>query len=530
MELIGVFGFVIISIIAYNREEKINRMLLKHIFLKKIYPFTICFIISFLLAVNLNLSPFNNATPGTDSSVFLYIGKSMHNGATPYKDLFDHKGILLYFVEYIGYLIGFGNQIGVWIIELINIFATSVIFFCIANLFTKSKIISLLASYIVLNLSFIPFFVGEGGNLTEEYALPWISLSLYIVIKFFVTKEHKNWHIIALGVSFTIVFFLRVNMVGLWGALLISVLLYLIKSKRIAEIFKCSLLFILGCLLVIVPIGIYLISTNSLKDMIEYYFVFNLSYTGSHLRKGIITFFFDCITFSGISSFFIVYSLIINYKNNVLWVNVITLMFAYLSAAISGRSYPHYGIILIPFFIIPAVLTISPLLEKTKEISIPLAKKRTLTFVVILSLLCVAFYPSYRFSVKLREPKEPNELLDYLSSETSNEDDVLVLGNSVYTYINSNRYTKNKFFYQEPPIDVSDKLYEEFITELGSKTSDYIINLKSDDSLDKSEKKDSEADSNQSNHQKVIDYLNDECEKGIYQLEKHDSFQVYVRK
>lgn len=528
MVLIGVLGCVVISIIAYNREEHINRMLSKHLYLKKICPFVICFIISFLFAVNLNLSPFNNAIPGIDSSVFLYIGKSMYNGAIPYKDLFDHKGILLYFIEYIGYLIGFGNQIGIWIIELVNIFATSLVFFYIANFFTKSRIISYLASYIAIHLSFITFFVDEGGNITEEYALPWISLSLYIVFKFFITKEYKNFHIIALGVSFTIVFFLRVNMVGLWGALIIVILMYLVKSKRIADIFKCSLLFILGCLLVIVPITIYLLTTNSLKDMIDYYFAFNITYTGSHSKKGIITFFLDIITSSAsIFIFFIVYSLIINYKNKVLWVNNITLLFAYLSATISGRSYPHYGIILIPFFIIPTVLTISPFLEKTKEISMPIAKKRTLTFVIILSLLCVVLYPSYFFYVKLKEPKTPDKLLDYLSSETSDGDDVLILGNKVYNYINSNRYTKNKFFYQEPPIDISDKLYEEFITDLVSEPSDYIINLKSEDSLYESEKSDSETESN---HQKVIEYLNNECEKGLYELEKHDGFQVYVRK
>lgn len=98
MELIGVFGFITISIIAYNREERINRYLTKHILLNRLSPFILCFIISFLLAINLNLSPFNNAVPGTDSSVYLYIGKAMYNGAIPYKDLFDHKGILLYFI------------------------------------------------------------------------------------------------------------------------------------------------------------------------------------------------------------------------------------------------------------------------------------------------------------------------------------------------------------------------------------------------------------------------------------------------
>lgn len=525
MELIGTLGFITLSIIAYNWEERINHYLSKHILLNKLSPFIVCFVISFLLAINLKLSPFNSAVPGTDSSVFLYIGKAMHNGTIPYKELFDHKGILLYFIEYFGYLIGFGNQVGVWIIELINLFITTLIFFKTANLFSKSRIICYLASYIVLHLSSITFLVNEGGNFTEEYALPWISISLYIVIKFFITKEYKKRSIVLLGISFAVVFFLRVNMVGLWGALIIALSIYLLKSKRIADFFKCALLFLVGLILVILPIIIYLVLTDSFKYMIDYYFVFNLLYTASHSRKGIITFFFKCITFAGISSFFIVYSLLMNYKNKILWVNIITFLFAYVSAAIGGRSYPHYGIILIPFFLIPTILSVDPLMNKTREISLMITKKRTVAALALLCVLCVAFNPLYRFYVKLREPIVHNELYDYLSSETTEKDDVLILGNSVFTYLNSNRSTKNKFFYQVPPIDVSDKLYQEFIFELENNPSDYIIYQSVSDTSYAEEGSKTVA-----NHQKVIEYLNNECEKGIYRLDEYDSFQVYVRK
>ena len=524
MELIGVLGLVVLFIIANNREESINHYLSKHTIMNQLAPFIVCFAISFLIVIHLNLSPFNSAVPGTDSSVFLYIGKAMHNGDIPYKELFDHKGILLYFIEYFGYLIGFGNQIGVWIIELINLLVTALVLFKIANLFSISNTVCLLSTYIVLHLSSITFFVGEGGNLTEEYALPWISISLYIVVKFFITKEYKRWQIILLGVCFAFVFFLRVNMVGLWGALIVSVLVFFVKRKRIADIFKCSLLFFIGCLLVIAPLMIYFILTDSLYYMIDYYFVFNLSYTGAYSKKGIITFFFDCITFAGLVNFFIVYSMLINYKNKVLWVNFITLLFAFVSSGISGLTYAHYGIILIPFFLIPTVISISPLMEKTKEISRVITKKRVVSLVVLLCVLCVAIYPAVRFYFTLSEPTTYNELYQYISSKTTEKDDVLILENNVSTYLNTNRHTNNKFFYQVLPIDVSNRLFEEFLSELDNKPSDYIFYLKTDDSAYNSAKEPA------NNRERVILYLNAQCEKGKYQLEKYDSFQVYVRK
>lgn len=518
MELLSVLGVVVLSIIAYNREEQINNYLFFHKRIKRITPLIICFFISLLFSINLCLAPFNKSEPGTDSAVFLYIGKAMQNGLLPYKDLFDHKGIILYFIEYIGYFIGHGSQTGVWIIELANVFVTSILFYYIAKLFSKSRIVCYLTVFIITSLCSLTFY--SGGNLVEEYALPWITLSLYIVIKFFVTKTYRKWHIVVLGCSFSIVFFIRVNMVGLWVALLLAVLIYFIKNRRIAEIFKCLFLFIVGCLIVIIPLLLYFITTDSFKEMIEYYFIFNFSYTGSASREGMIKFAFNSITYSGISSFFIVYSFCVYFKKKIIWVNTITLLFAFFSSAISGRSYPHYGIIFIPFFVIPALLTILPFMEKTRSISSPVSKKGIIAAVVAISLMSVLLHPILYIKNNMNTSQEHNELHNYLITNTTEDDDVLILGDNVNDYISANRSTNNKFFYQEPPIDISDKLCDEFIYEINKNQSNYIINSGF------TEPKNSGAISN---HQKVIAFLNQECKNRIYKLEKHDGFQVYVR-
>ena len=134
-------------------------------------------------------------------------------------------------------------------------------------------------------------------------------------------------------------------------------------------------------------------------------------------------------------------------------------------------------------------------------------------------------HPTIYIKNNINVNKSTNSTNDFLCSNTKKEDDVLVLGNNVLTYINSDRHTTNKFFYQEPPIDVSDKLYQEFISELEINPSDYIINL----SLGESSYPEKESETLE-NHQRIIEYLNIECEKGIYTLEKYDDFQVYIRK
>ena len=59
------------------------------------------------------LYPMNN---WDDANSYFSMGKAMMNGMVPYRDLFDQKGILLYFLYGIGYLISHTTFLGVFII------------------------------------------------------------------------------------------------------------------------------------------------------------------------------------------------------------------------------------------------------------------------------------------------------------------------------------------------------------------------------------------------------------------------------
>ena len=524
MEIISSLSFFVLALIAYKREDTIEKYLSNYRIMKHIVPFIICFAISFLFAITLALSPFNNLSPGTDSSVFLYIGREMLHGSVPYRDLFDHKGIVLYFIEYLGYLIGFGNKIGVWIIELLNIFFTSLIFYRISCLFTKSKVICYLSVFIVWDIVSSPFFFSEeGGNLTEEYALPWIALSLYFVIKFFVTENYKNWHIIAIGFSFATVFFLRVNMVGLWAALLLAVVIYFIKNKRSPEIIKCAVLFIIGCITLFVPVMVYLLLTNSLEYMIRYYFIFNIHYTSSGGGiKNIIPFILSFISLSGIvPNFFIVYSLTANFKSKISWINIFTFLLALLSASVSGQSFMHYYIILVPFFLIPTVLSLLPFMEKTKDTSTCIKKTSVLVSAVILSVFGIFANFLYNSYSALKSPVEESNISQYLHTNTKETDDVLFTGNVAAYYIDYNRRTNNKYFYQLPPVDMDNSIYEEFIAEFEENLSDYIVIDKADYEY---------YTTKFPIYKTFVSYLDRKCEEGIYRLEEYADFNVYVKK
>ena len=54
----------------------------------------------------------------TDADVYAYMGRLLVNGYIPYIDGWDHKGISLYFINAIGYLLGFKSIIGIKISEV----------------------------------------------------------------------------------------------------------------------------------------------------------------------------------------------------------------------------------------------------------------------------------------------------------------------------------------------------------------------------------------------------------------------------
>lgn len=359
----------------------------------------------------------------------------------------------------------------------------------------------------------------EGGNFVEEYALPWIALSLYFVIKFFSTNQYKIWNIVAIGFGFAVVFFLRVNMVGSWIPLLLSVVFVFIRQKKPFEILKCAFLFLGGVAAVFIPLLIYFIATNSFYDMIEQYFVFNLSYTGSSATiTNVIFFIFRFVSYISVPVFIILYTSVTNIKNKCVWLNIITLLVTIAASVISGRSYLHYLIVIIPFFVIPTALFLPVIMEKTSEARSIICKKYVSVSIVSLCILGLIMPSVYDIYINIRVGKQPNEICEYFTKETSTDDDVLILGNDVNYYLQTNRSTNNKFFYQYPPIEVSEKIYAEFIEQLNDKPSDYIIDI-ANNPFRSSE-----------SYKSILKYLNEECDKGNYELVSYDKFQIYIRK
>jgi hypothetical protein len=227
-----------------------------------------------ILAVLVPATPSYNALADRDSGVFLYIGKQVLNGAVPYRDVWDHKPPLVYFIDALGLCLGGGSRWGVVALEFVSLLsAFTLAFYFLRSLFGDT--ISALAT-----LSALPFvqFYLKSGNLTEEYFLPlgFLAFVLWLIIERH-AKKFKWWIPFLLGLAGGIAFQLKQTLIGIWLALVIYYVLKMIFSKDWRDI-RILLWMAAGAVSPQILFIIYFAANHALAQYWNSAFIFNFIY------------------------------------------------------------------------------------------------------------------------------------------------------------------------------------------------------------------------------------------------------------
>lgn len=245
-------------------------------FIKKhqyiLYSLFLSFIILLITSKNSFLYPLND---WVDANAFFTVGKSLMNGVVPYRDVFEQKGILLYFIYGIGYLISNKTFHGVFLIE--------VLFFAVF-LYYLHKIITLFLdkkySYIILPiLGFLitTSFSFTHGGAAEEFCFPMFAVTLYYFLRHFQGKEVTRNEFMLNGFLAGCIFLIKYTLLGFWFSFMAFLFFDLIKKKEYKKSFTSCIWFLLGMFApILVSLGYFFI-THSLKDFIECYFTVNMT-------------------------------------------------------------------------------------------------------------------------------------------------------------------------------------------------------------------------------------------------------------
>lgn len=311
-----------------------------------------------LVAVILTMqSPSNLLTEGnsyTDSSVFRYIAYEWSQGSIPYVDTFDHKGPLLYFINMLGMKLGYTH--GIWILEILALCFSMWLSCYMIKKYTTNRhtaIITVLIAYSLLgNLM-------DGGNNVEEWAIPFLTISLLVFWNYF--EEHvSRIQIYIAGICFGCVLMLRPNMVVMWVAGGIAVLIDIFYSKKWNIVWQTFVYFFLGTISIVTPVIVYFIYNGAIREFWDCYIAFNIRYSSGGLIEKIRATVYVMnqipIYFTLIISGYYVKSVGNTKRKKFMMLLIGILALSIVSIGMSGRFYAHYQMILIPVMLVPLAI------------------------------------------------------------------------------------------------------------------------------------------------------------------------------
>lgn len=447
---------------------------------QNIYYILIFVIVTILALLGLSSSPLNKGVIQNDSAVFQIMGRGMLNGQVMYKDLFDHKGPVMYVINAIAYLIN--PQIGLFIVETLFISIGAVFIFKTSKMLVNKRV-SVIMSLVYVMLMFISI---SGGNFTEEYAMTFTSIAIYCIMKIIYKNEYENkilWGII--GATFALNFFIKPTYIAIWIAFGIIQFIYSIKEKKIKELIKYIFYMIIGIMIVTLPIIIYLVLNDDIHYFIDAFFILNMKYSEAGLLKKAKTFwilinrskFVGYIIIGIICNILMLFNKKINLKNRLFVTSFFVI--SIISTAWAPNAYKHYLTQLVPAIVLELIELCLYIKENLKlnEKESEILKELPQNLILILAICCMILVTGNKiskdvgiFSRIAQNGEVINHELDEVKKYLNKDDEIIVLGNQPYYYIYLNKYPKCKYFFQLPII-----LYDNSIKE---EVQNYIIKNK----------------------------------------------------
>lgn len=475
-----------------DKQKKTKRIEIKdNTILNKISKYTsyiFLFIIVFIISlIYLDSSPlYPNMFPEIDSSVFQVMGKGMLENKIIYKDLFDHKGPIVYIINAIALLIS--DKYGLFIIEFIIAYIGTTFIYKTARIMLN-KYVSMIMSIIYVFISYKYFY---GGNFTEEYAIAFISIAMYYIIKILHSKENNKLNWVMIGTTFAITFLIKPTYCTIWAVFGLVQLICSIKEKKVKELIKAILYMLFGIMIIAIPIIIYLVVNGAMESFIDAYFLMNIKYSKSTILQKI----------QGLLQLFLGYKylryLILMLISNIIMLiskkinkrtKVFVTLFFIISTILTGwapAAYNHYLIQLAPCFTLEIIIAMYIINEKIKDIDLKnciIIKELPLKFITTMITICILILISVKLVSVTKNMKYKNyyyenfrNSIDEIQNYIGKDDEILVLGNNSYYYLLFDKLPETKYFFQLPIIEYDNKIKDEIEKYIIEEKPKIIIN------------------------------------------------------
>lgn len=429
---------------------------------------------TFFFTLKSPLHPWIHSDSSIDSSVFQTVAMMMQKGSVPYKDTFDHKGPLLYLLNWAGLQIN--ADWGIWLVEMVFLVLSFWVMYKTARLVSNARN----AAIAVLFAGGLLFEYYDLGNMTEEYAILFTAVAVYVFVDYLKNNRAPGSRIMLCGMSLAAVLLLRPNMIAVWIVFCIQIFFAKLLEKDWKMLGKFVFWFVIGMLLVLAPTVIWLASKGALEDFWNAYIVFNREYTTAcrfDEQWAALLFYVakpeELAAILGLWYFSKQEEKVLN--RTYLACVVLTLVLI----AMPGRLYSHYGMTLVPVIPYPIALILSKTERPERE------KERQLQ--TLLTCFACAIIIPYGIYVALGIPgyyaQRNNDNHDELTKtvvqiveeNTTEDDKISVYGNWDIIYVLSGRRHATRFSYQLPIGTVAPTLMNEYLQELREELPPLVV-------------------------------------------------------
>lgn len=245
---------------------------------EKMIPILLLFFSIVFVFFNSKNSPLYLFNEWGDVNIYFSVGKGMMNGLVPYRDLFDHKGPLIFFIYGLAYLISNVSFTGVFVLQSIALFINLLFAYKLAKIYLNN-LFSFITAIIYAYLLFTKTYYGGSA---EEFISVFVTISFYYFILYFrdnqQTQKIINKQMFIHGLMFGLAFLSKLSVCVFWFPLISSVACVLICNKQFKNLFIFSFYFLLGFIATLIPFIFYFALNGALNESYFGYITFNSLY------------------------------------------------------------------------------------------------------------------------------------------------------------------------------------------------------------------------------------------------------------
>lgn len=456
-------------------------------------------LLSFLgaLCVLLPTSPLNMQLAYRDSGVFLYTGWRILNGELPYRDIWDHKPPVIFYLNALGLWLSDGSRWGVWLLELVLLTLAAWM-----SLHLIIKIFGFLPALFSLLLWLLTLvFVLQGGNLTTEYTLPLQFAALWLVHQAEGSK-HPDRIFFLIGLTGASAFFTKQTAVGVWIAIVLVLTFQRLLSSQGRQWMREISWMALGAFLFSAVVIVFFWIQGALSQFwnaaFEYNFVYSARTSGDlaarldTIIRGIRPLTRAGLFQVGLIGYGVALVLVIFRRSfldkalPIVFIGLINLPVELLLIGLPGRTFPHYYMTVLPVLALFTGVAVWVIVYLMASWKIPASIQVALAVVIAGILVWFSFNDYMDQVYTYRSFTRNKPVIEYIQENTSPGDQVLVWGAETSINFFSQRGSPSRFAYQSPLQQESytdETLVEQFYDEVLKNQPKLIIDTDTRDPL-----------------------------------------------